>query len=114
MSWVHKPRKSTVGGVVITVRDKISNKTKVVREDQEREMILIEDQIMNNENLYRKCHGKQENEPAGIVEREFSRLQTQIKKQSNNGPNILTGDLNAELKIDKGTRNKHNAETVNS
>ena len=70
MPWVHKTRQSRGGRVAITVRDDISNKTKVIDdlEDQDQEIISIKVQRLNKKIHIGTYYGKQEKEPVKTVE----------------------------------------------
>ena len=104
-NWTHKQRQGKEGGgVAITTKGEISNKTTKVEniEDHDQEVIWIEIKTTHNNKIYiGTYYGKQEKEPRENIEREFSQLESQINKLQREAPIVLIGDVNAKIEMNK-------------
>ena len=114
-NWTHKQRPGKEGGgVAITTKEEISNKTTKVEniEDHDQEVIWIEIKTTHNNKIYiGTYYGKQEKEPRENIEREFSQLESQINKLQREAPIVLIGDFNAKIEINK--RNAYQKQSPN-
>ena len=114
-NWTHKQRPGKEGGgVAITTKEKISNKTTKVEniEDHDQEVIWIEIKTTHNNKIYiGTYYGKQEKEPRENIEREFSQLESQMNKLQREAPIVLIGDFNAKIEINK--RNAYHKQSPN-
>jgi len=103
--WISKERKGRMGGgVAIAVRQDLSSKISKVEDlgEEDQEIVWIELRITNNQRIYvGTYYGKQENAPIKEIEREYSKIRTQISILQTKGEIILMGDFNAKLDINK-------------
>ena len=102
--YTEKDKKDKGGGVAIAVKNEISKFCQPIEdlETQNQDVAWIQINLHNKEKLCIGCYyGKQENEDRQVVEREFSQLRSQIIKAKTIGQVIMTGDINAKLKIEK-------------
>ena len=102
--FTESDKKSSGGGVAIAVKEELSKFCQPMEdlETQNQDVVWIQVNLHNKEKICIGCYyGKQESEEKQEVEREFSQLRAQIIKAKTVGQVIMTGDINAKLKIDK-------------
>ena len=102
--WVHTPRTTTSGGGTgILIRTDIKNKTETITAN-----------TPNVESTWIKIHtktpiflgtvyGKQENDQIEETENQYQEIITAINRFKKEGNIIIMGDLNAKIKVTKGT-----------
>ena len=102
-TWITKNKKEGAGGIAVLVSEKLKNKTKSIQylDDDDTEILWVEVESQGKPTFIGVIYGKQENAPIEEVERQFQTITTHILTLKQKGKVILTGDMNAKIKINK-------------
>ena len=117
--WYHRPRnEGDGGGVAITVRNDIKQNSQLIdylETNNNQEIIRIQINLNRRNKIYAGVYyGKQENTPAGEVEREMSQLRAQITKLRPKGLIILTETSTQKSTKTRKKQNKVPVETASN